>query len=100
MNITACLMRGASIAKDTFPADEKLESNQQCKERCKEDRNCLRWTHIGGMCYLKKENTFTVENSLVTAGKKGCHREGILFYVFLLVDLFNIKCYKQSVMPM
>ena len=94
-------MRGAGIVKDTSSPREKFESNRKCKERCKEDKSCLRWTHIGGMCYLKKENTFTVENSLVTAGKKGCHTAGIPFLCILLLQQnFNMKYFKHPVMPL
>lgn len=69
-------MEDISIVHDTSSPHANLKSYLDCKEECAKQKDCLLWTHIGGRCYLKTDNTFTATNSKVTSGKKGCNSSG------------------------
>ena len=79
---TECLMENIGQLNVDVPQHKYVETHLECKRKCKEDKDCLVWSYVGGKCYLKNENTYSVKSPMVTSGTKGCATSGMhAFYL-------------------
>lgn len=54
----------------------KLESYAECGQRCDVEPECVTWTYVEGICYLKTEDTFKQPNKYCSCGIKNCTATG------------------------
>ena len=55
---------------------DKLESYVECGKRCNVESECVTWTYVEGVCYLKTDNTFKQRNKYRSCGIKNCTGSG------------------------
>ena len=63
------------------PGDEIEEYNDlttemECQKKCFLNDECYIWTYIGGICYMKNDNTFLGHGDNVVSGAKNCSSSG------------------------
>ena len=54
----------------------KLGSYVECGKRCDVEPECVTWTYVEGVCYLKTDNTFKQRNKYRSCGIKNCTGSG------------------------
>ena len=69
--ILGCLMDNIQHSTGLVKAD-KLESYVECGKRCNVESECVTWTYVESICYLKTDNTFRQRNKYRSCGIKNC----------------------------
>ena len=55
---------------------ENISSYSDCLQKCTDVEDCSVWAYVTGTCWMKNQNTVTVNNPTAVAGTTDCKDEG------------------------
>ena len=87
-------MRGVDRYGGDIATIDHVSNHSECSEHCIRRHDCSIWTYLGGICYIKSENTFRTINPNAVAGIKNCQSnktEGMYKDTFMLNGTENIE---------